>query len=256
MFVQYLSPLIQCFRSIALAFTGDVWDKGVKQGTHSSSEKRSAWWTELAGKSAWTAIQWINMTLRRRILRDDLAMDPNEQFIVVLWHNRIFSPCYTYGLSGSSRPMCVLTSASKDGAFLASIMDGYHMSAVRGSSGRRGVLALMEMKKELAKGKNMCITPDGPKGPCYVSQLGAVKIASMTGVPIQPLAIGYSDCWRVRKAWDQFCIPKPFSEVSIYWRDRIFVPPNLNESELEEYAKRVSAAIHMGAPDFEIIPKK
>lgn len=151
----------------------------------------------------------------------------------------------------------MLTSASKDGALLATVAKDYGMRAVRGSSRRRGVAGFMDMLRELRDGCSMCITPDGPKGPIYKCHPGVIKLASVSGLPIVPARISYSSYWRIKKAWDGFIIPKPFSRVVVHLAKCIEVPAELTPEQQQEYCEKLNQALAAGTPDFEPIhPKK
>ncbi|MEG0025204.1 MAG: lysophospholipid acyltransferase family protein [Akkermansia sp.] len=210
--------------------------------------KQSRWWTKIAGFGMWSVIQLICMTLR---LRSEKEREENmdEPAISVCWHNRIFACGYAWVLSGWQKRMCILTSASKDGALLESILKHFDMTAVRGSTHRRSTVALVGMIQALKEGKCVSVTPDGPKGPIYRLSPGVIKMASISGVPIAPICIEYANCWRV-KSWDRFCIPKPFSEARILWKKRIFIPRELNDEELESYRLMIENLMKEGLPDF------
>jgi hypothetical protein len=108
-----------------------------------------------------------------------------------------------------------LTSASKDGELLASIVRRFGLGAVRGSSSRRGALALRELTEVLARGdSDVIITPDGPRGPRYVLSPGLVYLAQKTALPLMRVQVDYTRFWEL-KSWDRFRIPKPFSKVDI-----------------------------------------
>src|SRR5690606_9214875 len=113
---------------------------------------------------------------------------------------------------GTHRKAVVLASASHDGAALASAMAVFGLGAVRGSSSRRGVAALIALKRALKSGVDVCITPDGPRGPRYGLQPGVVKLAASSGAPIIPIHVRFSSAWRLN-TWDRFVLPKPFSRV-------------------------------------------
>lgn len=134
---------------------------------------------------------------------------------------------------------------------LAAIAEDYSMRAVRGSSGRRGVAGFMDMMQELKAGYSMCITPDGPKGPLYRCHPGAVKLASVSGMPIVPVTISIPCCWRIKSAWDHFVIPVPFSSVHLRWGKKIHVPAGLSPEQLELFCRKLENALSAGAPDFE-----
>lgn len=217
---------------------------------------RSKWWSRPVGHIAWFFISALCFTLRKRVVRLD-ETEPEKPLgskpvIVALWHNRTFVPCYFYKyvIKGTVQ-MSMLTSASKDGAMLATVAEDYGMRAVRGSSGRRGVAGFLDMVKELKAGCSMCITPDGPKGPRYRCHPGVIKLASMSGLPIIPLGIDIPHCWRINKAWDRFVIPVPFSRVSIYWGKELYVPKEISDEEVKAYCERLNQLLAYGRPDFE-----
>lgn len=203
-----------------------------------SEKPRQKWWTRPLGHFLWFFITLICYTLRRKIGPAAEFLRKN-QAIVALWHNRIFVPCfvYRYVLRGEV-PMSMLTSASKDGTMLTTVAQNYGMRTVRGSSRRRGAAGFLDMLRELQQGFSMCITPDGPKGPLYRCHPGAVKLASLSGVPIVPLRIRYSHAWRVR-SWDRFFIPLPFSRVELDTCGPVCIPPDLSEEELDSWCRKV-----------------
>ena len=132
-----------------------------------SIEKRSKWWTRPLGYIVWFFISAVCLTLRKRMVLSPGAQEllGKKQCIFALWHNRVFAPCYMYHhMVKSTQPICLLTSASNDGALLATVAAMYGFRAVRGSSHRRGVAGFRDMLREIQEGSSMCITPDGPKG--------------------------------------------------------------------------------------------
>lgn len=221
-------------------------------------ELRSKWWSRPLGHLVWFFISLICVTLRKRIVCFDETETAKpmggKPVIVSLWHNRTFVPCHFYRhvMKGTVQ-MSMLTSASKDGAMLATVAEDYGMRAVRGSSGRRGVAGFLDMVRELKSGYSMCITPDGPKGPRYRCHPGVIKLASVSGLPIIPIAIDVPHCWRINKAWDGFVIPKPFSKVVLRWGAPLHVPENISDAEVKEYCERLDKLMAYGRPDFEPI---
>ncbi len=199
-------------------------------------------------------ISAVCLTLRKRVVTQGKAQDilGKQQCIIALWHNRTFTPCYVYRYVIKGKvPMSMLTSASKDGALLATVAENYGMRAVRGSSHRRGVAGFRDMLRELEEGCCMCITPDGPKGPVYKCHPGVIRLASVSGLPILPLCFDIPSNWRVRKAWDKFVIPKPFSRITMIVREPLYVPAELDDETQKEYMARLDEMLAMGRPDFE-----
>ena len=107
------------------------------------------------------------------VVQPDIHPDP---VIFALWHNRIFTmPPIWQRTGGKSRTTVVLTSASKDGTTLATAMKMFGLGAIRGSSSRRAVSALIGMKKALREGHDVCVTPDGLAAPATKSSQASSK---------------------------------------------------------------------------------
>ena len=213
-----------------------------------NSEVRGTWKQRLAGKLIIVFIKMLGLTLRCRL--DDphgLAQSP-KSVIWVFWHNcLIAAPLNKVRFSGNS-PASALASASKDGAVIASVISAFGVKTVRGSSSRRGVAALIALKKALKAGEQLFVTPDGPRGPRYYLQPGVVKLAQSSGAPIIPVRFTHSSSWRL-SSWDRFHIPKPFSKVTIHIDQMIEVPSKLDENTFESYRSKVEDTLRQGVDD-------
>ncbi len=141
-----------------------------------------------------------------------------QQVIYGIWHNRIVVSAVSYikfmKNIEANKDLYVLTSASKDGELIAGMMSVIGVKTIRGSSHRNAKSAGLEIYKTLKTGKDICITPDGPKGPLYELKPGLIQIAAKSQVPILPIKVEYSDYWELA-TWDKFRIPKPFSKVKV-----------------------------------------
>jgi lysophospholipid acyltransferase (LPLAT)-like uncharacterized protein len=149
---------------------------------------------------------------------------------------------------GAHRRAVVLTSASHDGAAVARAVGVFGIGAVRGSSSRRGVAALVGLRKALREGIDTCITPDGPRGPRHLVQAGIVKLAETSGAPIIPLHVGYASC-RALKTWDRFAIPAPGSRVRVIFDEALAVPAGLSEDDFETWRRRLEETMLRGAAE-------
>lgn len=182
-----------------------------------------------------SAIRMLTGTLRLEITAEKELCEIDHPVIFCLWHNRIFSlPTLRKNFLRSRQEITVLTSASKDGAVLEKTVRSFGFAAVRGSSSRRAVAALVALRKALKEGSDLTITPDGPRGPRYQIQAGALKLASLTGAPLIPLRVHYHRAWRL-KTWDQFQIPKPFSKVTITFGAPLYLTKESDEAEANKH---------------------
>ncbi|MCE2960232.1 MAG: lysophospholipid acyltransferase family protein [Akkermansiaceae bacterium] len=194
----------------------------------------------------WSITLRYNVNDQAGIVQPDIDPKP---VIFALWHNRIFTmPPIWQRTGGKNRSTVVLTSASRDGTTLAKSMEAFGIGSIRGSSSRRALAALIGMKNALLEGKDVCITPDGPKGPRYQVQPGLLKIAQSTGSDIIPIHILYGSAWR-RSSWDRFVIPKPFSKVIVTFDKPISIPKNLSEADFETARLNLENSLLAGCDD-------
>jgi lysophospholipid acyltransferase (LPLAT)-like uncharacterized protein len=135
-----------------------------------------------------------------------------------------------------------MVSASKDGAFLAAILEKFEVQPVRGSSSRRGPQALLELTSWAERGYDLAITPDGPRGPCYVVQEGVMSLAQLSGLPIIPFSCQFA--WKIRvKSWDRFQIPIPFSRCEMHLGPVIRVPREATDAERENLRQQLEQSL-------------
>jgi lysophospholipid acyltransferase (LPLAT)-like uncharacterized protein len=204
------------------------------------------------GHVAAFAMKLWSMTLRYNVNDQAGIVQPEidpKPVIFALWHNRIFTmPPIWLRTGGKNRSTVVLTSASQDGTTLATAMEAFGIGSIRGSSSRRAVAALIGMKNALLEGKDVCVTPDGPKGPRYKVQPGLLKIAQTTGTDIIPIHIRYSSAWRL-SSWDRFVIPKSFSKVTVIFDKPISIPKNISETEFEAARAKLENCLLAGCDD-------
>ena len=109
----------------------------------------------------------------------------------------------------------MITSQSFDGEYIARFIQRFGYGAVRGSSTRGGVGALVEMIRLMKKGLPAGFSVDGPKGPLYFAKTGAILLAKKTGNPVMPFSVETKNHWTI-KSWDKLQIPKPFSKAKVF----------------------------------------
>lgn len=85
---------------------------------------------------------------------------------------------------------------------------------VLGSTGHGGRRAADELVTYLKDGYSTVIAPDGPSGPARILRKGVLHIALQSGVPIVPLQVTATRCFR-SKSWDRKMQPLPFSTISV-----------------------------------------
>lgn len=213
---------------------------------------RSSRKTALAGTLIGGLMRVVGWTLRVKLIDHSGITNPADPLppsILLLWHNRFFAVAPTWAkYCGRHRRTVALTSASKDGEMVERALGAFGMGAVRGSSSRRAVAALVGLKRAVESGCDVCITPDGPRGPRYQMQPGAVKLAQSTGAALQPLHVRFSRAWRL-PTWDRYVIPVPFSRVEITFDHQIQVPRKLDEDSFGQILTTVQTLMIEAADD-------
>ena len=194
----------------------------------------------------------LGVTLRYRTHDPDGVMqeldDESRPVIFCLWHNQMIPGFLSTRRFPRKVKIVVLTSASKDGAGLAAVAESLGCGAVRGSSSRRGLQAMMDLKRELAAGRDVAITPDGPRGPRYSLQPGVVKVAQASGAPLFMLRFSCSSAWHF-KTWDRLRLPKPFSTVTLTLSPPVMVPRRGEEEEFERIRVDLEQGMREGLED-------
>jgi lysophospholipid acyltransferase (LPLAT)-like uncharacterized protein len=90
----------------------------------------------------------------------------------------------------------------------------------------------------LRQGVTCAVTPDGPLGPAGVAKPGAVILASLTGVPVVPLAAA-TRLKLVFRSWDAFQVPLPFAKGVVTIGEPLTVPGELDAAGIESYRSRL-----------------
>jgi lysophospholipid acyltransferase (LPLAT)-like uncharacterized protein len=152
-----------------------------------------------------------------------------RQPILALWHGRIL-PATIYF---RDRGVVAITSQNFDGEWIARIMRRFGYLQARGSTSRGGKRALLQMRHDMAEGRPAAFTVDGPRGPAYQAQPGAVWLAKATGNPVVPFHIEADPCWTAR-SWDRTQVPRPWSRVAIAIGEPMYVPEDAGETMIEE----------------------
>ena len=141
----------------------------------------------------------------------DVMAAAGTPLMFCLWHDEVFAVMHV------RRTLRIVTvvSQSRDGEFMAGLLQALGMRTARGSSTRGGsgalLLAARSMREE---GYNGCLTVDGPRGPRHVAKQGALVLAFRISAHIVPIRLFYERA-KVFRSWDRFQLPLPFSRVHI-----------------------------------------
>jgi len=153
------------------------------------------------------------------------------------WHGRQFLLIPTYG----DWHVSLLTDLSWAGNIQTKILEKMGYTVVRGSSKRKGVQALINLKKVIETGCSSAFALDGPRGPIYQSKPGILFLAQKLGYPIIPTATTAKRAWKLKDTWCHYLLPKPFTRCYVAMNKPFFVnneSGDLQTRELDDIMKK------------------
>jgi len=155
-----------------------------------------------------------------------------ENYIGALWHNRLLIFPFVLRRFFPQRGGAALISVSREGDLLADGVKRFGYDVIRGSSSRLGASAILQLTQVLASGRDVVITPDGPRGPAYELGPGIIFLAQKSSAAVLPMNLEYSRCWRLG-SWDRFIVPRPFSKVRVLIDEPHRVRSTTTQAEFE-----------------------
>jgi lysophospholipid acyltransferase (LPLAT)-like uncharacterized protein len=158
--------------------------------------------------------------------------------IISFWHACIIPATYLYRNCG----IRVMSSNSYDGEYMGRIIGKFGFVAVKGSSSRNAVRALLGLRRALQQGWAVAFTLDGPRGPRCKVKPGPVALARSSGVALTMFHIAVEKAW-VLNTWDRLIIPKPFSRVLMRIGKLIPVPADATEQDIERYQQELQDSL-------------
>ena len=154
--------------------------------------------------------------------------------VFVFWHGQMLPLVHYHRLEG----VVVLVSEHANGEYITRVLERNGFGTVRGSSTRGGTKGLKGLIRAARSGRDLVLTPDGPRGPTGDFKPGALSVAQATGLPVIPVAVGASSGWRFR-SWDGFLVPRPFARIAIHYGEPVMVSREATRGDLVELALRL-----------------
>ena len=185
-------------------------------------------------------IRLIGPTLRVSISCEEGAQQTLDErpLIGSFWHSCIIPATYICRDLG----VRVMSSNSYDGEYMGRIIHKFGFVAVKGSSSRNAVRALLGLRRALEDGWTVAFTLDGPRGPRHKVKPGPVALARSSGVPLTMFHAAVDDAW-VLNSWDRLVIPAPFSRVLVRFGRLIHVPEDASDEDIERYTADLQAGL-------------
>jgi lysophospholipid acyltransferase (LPLAT)-like uncharacterized protein len=192
-------------------------------------------------------IRLLNFTYRYQFVDlenkvEARKMNPKGAFVFAIWHQNLIPGI----LAHSDEQYTMIISESKDGELVAVTCEKLGHKPSRGSSTRGGKKALIEMVKNVKSGIPGALTVDGPKGPAQIVKPGVVELARLAQCAIVPMSPYPKSFWVIKKSWDQFRIPKPFTKIVIAIGEPTFIDEDITKEKFDVVAIRIGDLLRKG----------
>lgn len=206
------------------------------------------WFQKAVGIVAAEYLRLVWKTSRFHMEPPDIyeSVEADFPIIIAMWHGQHFLMPF---IKHKAHRAKTLISHHRDGAMNAAAAQWLGIEVIRGSGTQSpdfdkkgGASAFREMVTALEGGYNVALTADVPKV-ARVCGLGIIKLASMSGRAIYPMAIA-TGRRRVLNNWDRSAVPLPFGPGARITGPIIRVPPNASDAQLEEARRAVEAALN------------
>jgi lysophospholipid acyltransferase (LPLAT)-like uncharacterized protein len=170
-----------------------------------------------AGWAIAATLRLVYATLRVRCLDPHgvlAAHARGERVVWATWHDGIvLLPLMVMRVEPRLRPRVVL-SWHRDAEIAAQAVRRFGVSVTRGSEARGWMGAVRGMLEAHARGEDLVVVPDGPRGPRHEAKKGVVQLARATRLPVVAIGIAAAPARRLQ-SWDRLQVPRPFARVAL-----------------------------------------
>jgi lysophospholipid acyltransferase (LPLAT)-like uncharacterized protein len=219
---------------------------------------RTRLWVAVVGWVIAFGIRVVYATLRVQVVDEHDVFRARASgggpIMLVFWHEALtVIPLLAARWSGH---VTALLSQHRDAEVAARALGALGIDTVRGSSTRGWAGALRGLLAARARGEDLAIVPDGPRGPRREVKDGVVQLARATGLPVIPFGAAAAPARRLG-SWDRMLVPRPFARVVLVGGAPLVVPRDADaaaqdaaratvQAALEDLTRRAEAVV--GAP--------
>ncbi len=156
------------------------------------------------------------MTWRLRIFEDDSLKENRSRKIPVILSHFHQDELVLLSMAASYK-IATMTSTSKDGEIMTTVLRLMGIRVSRGSSTRGGASALRGLIQLCKNGSNATFAVDGPRGPIYEPKPGVFEFSRLLKSSIYVGGVHCENAWLFPRAWNKTFLPKPFAKVIVVW---------------------------------------
>jgi lysophospholipid acyltransferase (LPLAT)-like uncharacterized protein len=207
-------------------------------------------WTQVA--LAWLIGTYLRLTLRtiRWEVYGAAHLAPfaeGQIVIAAFWHERLTLMPMLWLKAREIHPsetlsIHMLVSRHRDGKLIGSIRERFGVKTLQGSTSKGGSASMLKAATLLQSGRQVAITPDGPRGPRRLAAPGVARLAALSGAPVLPCSAQVSRR-RVLRSWDRMVIPLPFCRGVLVCESPILVSRREWQKSLPLIGSAMTAAV-------------
>ena len=197
---------------------------------------------KIASYVLWAVVSLWSRSLKIRLVNGDIPEGlarKGQNTIYAFWHGSLFLLPHTHRNSGH----VIMVSESRDGDIAAGTLRHFGFDVVRGSTKRKGFRALIGLIHILRNSRSVAIAVDGPRGPLHKVKQGSVFIAGRLQIPIVPVVTYAKHCLTLKKSWDKFLVPMPFTKGVVLYGKPLVVDGTAKE-EIESKRRELEAILN------------
>jgi len=155
-------------------------------------------------------------TYRLTITYDQAIETPlkKNQGIFYFWHQNIIGGMFFF-FKSKNTGHCII-SPSNDGKIAGFICKQLGFDVLYGSSYKSSIQVLRSALRVLKNAHQLCVVGDGSRGPAFKLQKGITFLAAKSHLPLIFVDCKISHAFTLKKSWDRFKIPLPFSLITIH----------------------------------------
>src|SRR5579871_4687296 len=190
--------------------------------------------------AGYSFIRLLGPTLRVSVSYEDGAQKTLDErpYVASFWHECMIPATYLFRDMG----IRVMSSFSYDGEYMGRIIRKLGFVAVKGSSSRNPVRALLGLRRALEEGWTVAFSLDGPRGPRRKVKPGPSGLSRSAGCPMTTFHTAVEKAW-VLHSWDRMMIPRPFSRVLVRVGKLIPVLDDTADEDLERYSAELQSTL-------------
>ncbi len=181
-------------------------------------------------------LKTLYFTCKKRFYYEGTRQIP-EPSIWAFWHGELLMVIKAYLEIRKSSDIDSMISEHSDGEIIARVIKLFGGGVIRGSTTRGAIKALKGAFASIKNGRDIGITPDGPRGPRHSVAEGIVLISKKKRIPIVTLNCKPSSYWQFN-SWDKFVVPKPFSTLNFYVGEPFYLDESIKMEEAKEMIRK------------------